>query len=131
MSDLFLNLFVSDKIAALAEGNIKQLQATVPHENVVELLELAGLPESTQLSRKKGTMLDVTITTPKGSEVTLRQGDTHAYWYGHQDNDDARKILSYAKAKGAVSFPVKDVKVVEATQKSRPVSADDLDDCPV
>lgn len=129
MSGLSLNLFVSDKTRAQAENNIKQLQATVPHENVVELLESAGLPANTTLSRKRGVMLDVTIKTPKGSEVTLRQGDTHAFWYGHQDDENAQKILQYAADKGAVAFPVERVQLVDSSQPKAAVS--DLGDCPV
>ena len=122
------NLFVSDKIRQLSEGNIKQLQANISQENVVELLTLAGLPTDTVLSRKRDVMLDITVKTPKGTEVTLRQGDTHAVWYGHQTDENAKKILEYAAEKGAVSFPVEYVKVVE---NDKPKSIACLEDCPV
>jgi len=126
-----LNLFVSEKIQAqVAVNGDKQLQATVPHETLIGLLDLAGLPREHRLSRKRGNFLDITVTTPKGNEVTLRQGDTHAIWAVHQSSNEARMLLRFAAQKGAVSFPISSVNAVIATQQPV-VTVEDMEDCPV
>jgi len=133
MSNVTMNLIVSEKIKDLVKVNgEKQMQATVPHETVLNLLQLAKLPTNTVISRKRGVQLDVTVLTPMGTEVTFRQGDTHSLWFSHQTDDNAKKLLAYAVEKGGASFPVKSVALIESPSKiAKQITADDMTDCPI
>jgi len=122
---IYLNLSVSSRVRELG-----QLQLSVSHHNVVALLQLANAPDKTTLSSKKGRWLDVTIQTPKGATITLRQGDTHAVWIQHNQGD-AKAVLEWAYANGGARFLVTDVTYTdEGGSGGSTVVAQPMEDCP-
>ena len=144
-TDIILTLRVTPGILKQWKtGGPNQLQCRMDEDLVRELVENAQLPEGVLPNRKRGYVIDITIITDKGTHVTFRQEDTHAIWYGHQKDENAKKIMVWIAERldendeflGQAQFPVHRVERVELFQREEasiqpPTSLGDMGDCPV
>ena len=126
-----LNFYASEGSQRRAALDLKQTQANIPEEMAEDLAEMAGQDPKWRCSRKGNRQLDVDIQTPKGNIVTLRQADTHAFWYGHQNTEEARQLVHYMNKKGEGQFPILSVRVVSGGGATSQDAKVDMEDCPL
>ena len=78
----------------LARKAAYQSQLNISHADAMALLAMAGAPHNIHLGNPRNGMPSLRLLVKvKNRKIHWVQGDTHALWLAHQDEEDGRTIF--------------------------------------